>query len=68
MQPFPACAVCRAPCVPAGGGGGEGGGGGMVGAGAVADLLARLPPSFDTGAAQDKYPVSYSQSMNQVGA
>jgi dynein heavy chain len=53
----------------------QGGGGATVGSQAgsqdatgatVADLIKRLPPDYDLEAALDKYPVSYTQSMNQV--
>lgn len=46
-------------------GSGEGHGQGGVAA-AVSDLLSRLPHEFDVEAAQDKYPVDYHRSMNQV--
>ncbi|GAX77074.1 hypothetical protein CEUSTIGMA_g4520.t1 [Chlamydomonas eustigma] len=53
----------------------QGGGGAAVGsqagsqaatAATVKDLIKRLPSDFDLESALDEYPVSYSQSMNQV--
>eukprot|EP00983_Pelagomonas_calceolata_P102998 1158867-Pelagomonas_calceolata.AAC.31 len=59
-------------CVPkclgeSGGGGGAGEGSNSSVAAVVADILARLPADFDLEVAQQKFPVSYHQSMNQVG-
>ncbi|KAF5843851.1 dynein, axonemal, heavy chain 1, partial [Dunaliella salina] len=47
-------------------GGGAGEGSNASVAAVVADILARLPPDFDLEVAQQKFPVSYHQSMNQV--
>ena len=54
-----------------GGGGGaastSGAGGQVVVAATVKELIEQLPADFDVESVQLTYPVSYSQSMNQVG-
>ena len=47
--------------------GGGGGGGDDALINKLADsILAELPPLFDVAAAEEKYPISYEQSMNTV--
>ena len=48
------------------GGAGSGGGGATALAATVKELLSRLPADFDVDAVAVKFPVSFSQSTNQV--
>jgi len=52
------------------GGGGDAGGAGVAGQHAMVatakELLEQLPTNFDVEATQERYPISYHQSMNQV--
>lgn len=49
-----------------GGGSGASEGSNSSVAAVVRDIMARLPADFDLELAQEKFPVSYHQSMNQV--